>query len=112
MQMAFVPQDDNLLGTLTVAECLTYSALLRLPSSLTPEQVQASGAGRGSIVQRPPARPTVPLGTGPGLPWVLLLESQKGEERSAPKSLPARRLKLAQPCFALPCPAGASVAGH
>lgn len=40
-KVAFVPQDDTLLPTLTVAECLTYSALLRLPTSLTPEQVQA-----------------------------------------------------------------------
>ena len=42
LQVAFVPQDDTLLPTLTVAECLTYSALLRLPISLTPEQVQVS----------------------------------------------------------------------
>ncbi|GAB4823317.1 hypothetical protein N2152v2_010363 [Parachlorella kessleri] len=45
-KVAFVPQDDTLLPTLTVAECLTYSALLRLPTSLTPEQVQAQAQVR------------------------------------------------------------------
>lgn len=41
-QVAFVPQDDTLLSTLTVAECLTYSALLRLQATLTPKQIQVS----------------------------------------------------------------------
>lgn len=39
-QVAFVPQEDALLSTLTVAECLTYSALLRLPRHVKPEQLQ------------------------------------------------------------------------
>lgn len=43
LQVAFVPQEDNLLSTLTVAECITYSALLRLPSTLSPEQIQVGG---------------------------------------------------------------------
>jgi len=37
-----VPQDDTLLATLTPAECLTYHALLRLPTHLSPGQVQVS----------------------------------------------------------------------
>lgn len=36
-----MPQDDVLLPTLTVAESLHYMALLRLPATLTPDQVQA-----------------------------------------------------------------------
>lgn len=35
-----MPQEDALLSTLTVAECLTYSALLRLPRHIKPEQLQ------------------------------------------------------------------------
>ncbi|KAK9811462.1 hypothetical protein WJX72_004287 [[Myrmecia] bisecta] len=39
-QVAHVPQDDFLLPTLTVSECLRYSALLRLPGSVTAHDVQ------------------------------------------------------------------------
>ncbi|GBF94737.1 ATP-dependent permease [Raphidocelis subcapitata] len=37
---AFVPQKDVLLPALTVEECVRYSALLRLPRSLTAEEIQ------------------------------------------------------------------------
>ena len=43
--VAFVPQDDTLLPTLTVEECLRYSALLRLPAAAGPEEVAARVAG-------------------------------------------------------------------
>ena len=39
-QVAFVTQRDFLLPTLTVLECLRYSALLRLPRGTSPAQVQ------------------------------------------------------------------------
>ncbi|KAK6164115.1 hypothetical protein DH2020_000979 [Rehmannia glutinosa] len=38
--VAYVTQEDVLLGTLTVRETLTYSAHLRLPSSMTKEEVK------------------------------------------------------------------------
>ncbi|KAK3009466.1 hypothetical protein RJ639_013412 [Escallonia herrerae] len=38
--VAYVTQDDVLLGTLTVRETITYSAHLRLPTTLTKEEVQ------------------------------------------------------------------------
>lgn len=41
LQMALVAQDDTLVPTLTVAECLTYAALLHLPAHLGPEAIQA-----------------------------------------------------------------------
>ena len=44
-QVAFLPQDDALLPTLTVAECLLMHAMLRLPASLTPQQAQVGGKG-------------------------------------------------------------------
>ena len=39
-QVAFVTQRDFLLPTLTVLECLRYSALLRLPRGTSPAEVQ------------------------------------------------------------------------
>lgn len=39
MTKAYVTQEDLLLGTLTVKETLIYSAKLRLPGSLNPDQV-------------------------------------------------------------------------
>uniref|UniRef100_A0A2P2KVB5 ABC transporter G family member 12-like isoform X1 n=1 Tax=Rhizophora mucronata TaxID=61149 RepID=A0A2P2KVB5_RHIMU len=38
--VAYVTQEDVLLGTLTVRETITYSANLRLPSSMSKEEVQ------------------------------------------------------------------------
>ncbi|KAG5517500.1 hypothetical protein RHGRI_038039 [Rhododendron griersonianum] len=38
--VAYVTQDDILLGTLTVRETITYSAYLRLPSTMSKEEVQ------------------------------------------------------------------------
>ncbi|KAG8370990.1 hypothetical protein BUALT_Bualt13G0040600 [Buddleja alternifolia] len=40
--IAYVTQEDILLGTLTVRETLTYSANLRLPSSMTKQEVKAT----------------------------------------------------------------------
>lgn len=37
---AFVPQDDVLIGTLTVRETLTYSARLRLPMTVAREEIE------------------------------------------------------------------------
>jgi ABC-type multidrug transport system ATPase subunit len=39
--VAYVPQADHLIPTLTVQECLRYSALLRLPRGTPPGEVQA-----------------------------------------------------------------------
>ncbi|KAK9939606.1 hypothetical protein M0R45_016297 [Rubus argutus] len=39
--VAYVTQEDVLLGTLTVRETITYSAHLRLPSSLTREEIKS-----------------------------------------------------------------------
>jgi ABC-type multidrug transport system ATPase subunit len=39
--VAYVPQADHLIPTLTVQECLRYSALLRLPRGAPPGEVQA-----------------------------------------------------------------------
>ena len=38
--VAYVQQDDSLYGTLTVQECIEYSAMLRLPRSMTAEKKQ------------------------------------------------------------------------
>jgi len=38
-QVAYVPQADNLIPTLTVRECVKYSALLRLPRDMSPEEI-------------------------------------------------------------------------
>lgn len=38
--VAYVQQDDTLYGTLTVKECIEYSAMLRLPRSMTVEEKQ------------------------------------------------------------------------
>ncbi|KAI3449994.1 hypothetical protein Pfo_006659 [Paulownia fortunei] len=46
---AYVTQEDVLLGTLTVRETLTYSAHLRLPTSMTKEQVK--GIVEGTVVE-------------------------------------------------------------
>lgn len=40
-QVAYVPQADNLIPTLTVRECVKYSALLRLPRQMSPEEINA-----------------------------------------------------------------------
>lgn len=40
-QVAYVPQADNLIPTLTVRECVKYSALLRLPREMSPEEINA-----------------------------------------------------------------------
>lgn len=40
-QVAYVPQADNLIPTLTVRECVKYSALLRLPTEMSPEEINA-----------------------------------------------------------------------
>lgn len=42
-------QEDILLGTLTVRETLTYSANLRLPTSMTIEEV--NGIVEGTIIE-------------------------------------------------------------
>lgn len=41
-KVAFVQQDDCLFDTLTVRECIEYSALLRLPNNMTTPQKQAA----------------------------------------------------------------------
>ena len=41
LQIAYVAQDDTLLPTLTVEECVRYSAILRLPGA-SAVQVQAA----------------------------------------------------------------------
>ena len=38
-QVAYVPQADNLIPTLTVRECVKYSALLRLPRDMSPDEI-------------------------------------------------------------------------
>ena len=38
-QVAYVPQADHLIPTLTVRECVKYSALLRLPRDMSPEEL-------------------------------------------------------------------------
>jgi ABC-type lipoprotein export system ATPase subunit len=38
--VAYVPQADHLIPTLTVQECIRYSALLRLPAATPPAEVQ------------------------------------------------------------------------
>lgn len=43
--MAYVPQSDVLIPSLTVQECLRYSALLRLPPDTSPLTLQVGGAG-------------------------------------------------------------------
>ena len=43
--VAYVPQADTLIPTLTVAECVRYSALLRLPRSTPIDQVHSRVAG-------------------------------------------------------------------
>ena len=40
-QVAYVPQADNLIPTLTVRECVKYSALLRLPREMSPDEINA-----------------------------------------------------------------------
>ena len=40
-QVAYVPQADNLIPTLTVRECVKYSALLRLPREMSPEEINS-----------------------------------------------------------------------
>ncbi|XP_075635929.1 ABC transporter G family member 15-like [Castanea sativa] len=47
--LAYVTQEDILLGTLTVRETLTYSANLRLPTSMTIEEV--NGIVEGTIIE-------------------------------------------------------------
>ncbi|KAK6138315.1 hypothetical protein DH2020_027899 [Rehmannia glutinosa] len=47
--VAYVTQEDVLLGTLTVRETLTYSAHLRLPTSMTKEEVK--GIVEGTIME-------------------------------------------------------------
>jgi ABC-type taurine transport system ATPase subunit len=54
--VAYVPQNDFLLPTLTVAETLCYSAQLRLPRGTSAAEVQA----------RPLAGPRLPLRPGTG----------------------------------------------
>lgn len=44
-QVAYVPQSDVLIPSLTVQECLRYSALLRLPQDTSPLNLQARRAG-------------------------------------------------------------------
>jgi ABC-type multidrug transport system ATPase subunit len=38
-QVAYVPQADHLIPTLTVRECVKYSALLRLPRDMSPDEI-------------------------------------------------------------------------
>lgn len=45
MLQAYVTQENVLLGTLTVRETITYSALLRLPSSMSKEEVRRAVEG-------------------------------------------------------------------
>ncbi|XP_050223015.1 ABC transporter G family member 15-like [Mercurialis annua] len=47
--VAYVTQENTLLGTLTVRETLTYSAHLRLPSSMTKEEID--GIVEGTIME-------------------------------------------------------------
>ncbi|OAY48497.1 ABC transporter G family member 15 isoform X2 [Manihot esculenta] len=47
--VAYVTQENTLLGTLTVRETLTYSAHLRLPSSMTREEIE--GIVQGTIME-------------------------------------------------------------
>ncbi|XP_048228871.1 ABC transporter G family member 13 isoform X1 [Ricinus communis] len=47
--VAYVTQENTLLGTLTVKETLTYSALLRLPGSMTREEIE--GIVEGTIME-------------------------------------------------------------
>jgi ABC-type multidrug transport system ATPase subunit len=46
---AYVTQEDVLLGTLTVKETITYSAHLRLPSTMSKEEI--SGLVDGTIIE-------------------------------------------------------------
>jgi ABC-type multidrug transport system ATPase subunit len=46
---AFVPQKDVLLPALTVEECVRYSALLRLPGSLSPGEIQVRACVRACL---------------------------------------------------------------
>jgi ABC-type multidrug transport system ATPase subunit len=46
---AYVTQDDNLIGTLTVRETISYSACLRLPDKMLREEKQA--LVEGTIVE-------------------------------------------------------------
>ena len=39
-QLAFLPQDDSLVASLTVLESVSYVALLRLPTRLSPADIQ------------------------------------------------------------------------
>ncbi|KAJ7964069.1 ABC transporter G family member [Quillaja saponaria] len=47
--VAYVTQEDVLLGTLTVRETISYSACLRLPSTMTKEEI--SGIVEGTIME-------------------------------------------------------------
>ncbi|KAF3452508.1 hypothetical protein FNV43_RR02941 [Rhamnella rubrinervis] len=47
--VAYVTQEDALLGTLTVRETITYSANLRLPTSMTKEEI--NGIVEGTIME-------------------------------------------------------------
>jgi hypothetical protein len=48
-QVAYVPQSDVLIPSLTVQECLRYSALLRLPQDTSPLDLQVN-TSRGVVV--------------------------------------------------------------
>ncbi|KAL0008837.1 hypothetical protein SO802_010339 [Lithocarpus litseifolius] len=48
-ELAFVTQEDILLGTLTIRETITYSANLRLPTSMTIEEV--NGIVEGTFIE-------------------------------------------------------------
>ena len=101
-QVAFVPQDDTLPGSLTVEECIRCSALLRLPPGLPPAAVQVPCPGRA---------PTAGL---PGCAGLQRAEARCAHSCRVCRQLPSARA-TAVPCHThpslYPCVTGPHLAG-